>query len=183
MLVYTQRFSHSSLRVGRRTLKIDLKQHSALLEVKIDRLPDYTPEVFYLGFHAPVGERAPMTSLTGSCFRILEDQLPGTCRDFACIDGWLGYGEEIKWNWFARDSSLVCMGRPFPATRREGMPEDVRSFWAQVFDNSWDTNFDPNAWGQMTFRFDIALGNHADPQRYFEDNATDAIVMVRTRDN
>ena len=181
LLVYTQRFEHPSLRMGRRTLSIDLLSGSAQLEVKIDRLPDFDPEIFYIGFRAPIGDRPPMATLTGGCFRTLEEQMAGTCRDFICIDGWLGYGEDACWNWFARDSSLVCIGKPRPCTRMEGMPEDTRQFWAQVFDNSWDTNFDPNAWGRMIFRFDIDVGQHADPQRYFEENATEPVVMVTTR--
>lgn len=167
--------------MGRRTLRVDQKRHSALLEVKIDRLPNYAPEIFYLGFHAPVGTGLPEASLTGSRFRVLEDQIAGSCRDFICIDGWLGYGEAERWNWFARDSALVCVGNPRPSTRMEALPQNTRAFWAQVFDNSWDTNFDPNAWGKMVFRFDIALGDHADPRRYFEDEATDAVVMVSTK--
>lgn len=177
-LVYTQRFDHPSLRMGRRTLRVDLDRRCAHLEVKIDRLPDYTPEIFYIGFRAPVGDRPPEASLTGSRFRMLEEQIAGSCKDFVCIDGWLGYGEAERWNWFARDSALVCVGDPRPSTRTETMPADTRAFWAQVFDNSWDTNFDPNAWGKMVFRFDIASGDPAEPARYFEDDAAEAVVMV-----
>jgi len=181
LIVFTQRFSHPSLRLGRRTIEIDCETERALVTVKADRLPDFTPEIFYVGFEATVGDDLPTASMTGQSFVPLQDNLPGTCRDFFAIDGWLRYGGQDNWCWFARDTSLVCIGKPRPSTRLEALPENKREFWAQVFDNTWDTNFNPNAWGRMVFRFDIMNDVPMEPGAMLEANAADAVVMLRTK--
>lgn len=182
-LIFTQRFHHPSLRMGRRTLCVDLRTRRATLAVKIDRLSDFAPEIFYIGFRAPCGEDLPMASLTGQPFRPFADNLPGTCRDFFAIDGYLQYGSSQRWSWFARDSALVCIDSPRPCSRMEKTPEDVRSFWAQVLDSTWDTNFDPNPCGRMVFRFDLATDAPEHPLSFFEQLATEQMVMVHARED
>lgn len=182
MIIFTQKFAHPSLRLGRRTLMIDLCTRRIFIDLKVDRLADFTPEIFYVGFHAPVEKALPVATLVGQPFTPIADNLPGTCKDFFCIDGVLQYGSKVKWNWFARDTSLVCIGNPRPSTRRESLPEEPRDFWAQVFDNTWDTNFDPNVWGRMHFRFDIALDSAENPGEFFEALATEPVEMIYTRD-
>lgn len=182
LLIFTQRFSHPSLRLGRRTLEIDLCTRRATLTVKIDRPEDFAPEIFYIGFRAPCGEGVPEASLTGQSFRPFADALPGTCRDFFAIDGYLRYGEGAHWSWFARDSALVCVGPPRPCARSEAPPDDPREFWAQVLDNTWDTNFDPAPHGRMLFRFDVATDAPAAPLAFFEHLAAEPVVLVRARE-
>ena len=124
----------------------------------------------------------PEASLTGQPFRPFADALPGTCRDFFAIDGYLRYGEGAHWSWFARDSALVCVGPPRPCARSEAPPDDPREFWAQVLDNTWDTNFDPAPHGRMLFRFDVATDAPAAPLAFFEHLAAEPVVLVRARE-
>jgi hypothetical protein len=182
LITFTQRFSHPSLRLGRRTMTLDRVTGRAQVEVKADRLPDFEPEIFYVGFYAPVEDAEPQASLAGQPFRPGLDNLPGTCRDFFCVDGWLRYGRDPAWLWFSRDTALVAVGRPRPSERAGELPGDRREFWAQVFDNTWDTNFDANAWGRMSFRFDLAAEAPARPGEMFEALATECVVLVNARD-
>ena len=176
-VIFTQSFTHPSLRNGRRTLTVDCLTRRAQLCVKIHRLADFTPEIFYVGFNA-CAQGIPTASLAGQAFTPGADNLPGTNKDFFAIDGCLQYGTNNKWCWYARDSALVCIGAPRPSTRAD-FPEDAREFHAQIFDNTWDTNFNPNAWGQMEFRFDISNGSENFSS--FDARATPCIVIVQAK--
>ncbi len=180
LVIFTQPFTHSSLRRGRRTLVIDCVTRRARLTVKLDRQYDFTPEIFYIGFTAGI-DGLPAASLTGEEFVPFRDNIKGTNRDFFAIDGCLRYGEKNSWTWFAEDSVLVCIGEPRPSTRAE-MPENTVEFHAQVYDNTWDTNFKPNFCGAMEFRFDISVNPNDCGADCFEAYATPCITVVNTKD-
>jgi hypothetical protein len=83
--------------------------------------------------------------------------LPGTCRDYFAIDGWVHYAAPAgHWLWVSRDAPLVTFGAPQVKARRNDAPRDVDRVLAMIFDNFWYTNFVGDSHGAMEFHFDLA---------------------------
>ena len=76
--------------------------------------------------------------------------------DHYAIDGWISYPG--GWLLSCRDNALVSFGTAGAVERKtalNGRPEDI---FVRLFDNTWDTNFTPNACGRMVFRFTAVGG-------------------------
>jgi hypothetical protein len=90
-------------------------------------------------------------------FRVWEDQLPNTCRDYYGIDGWVSYsGDGGEHLWMSRDVPLVRFGTPRPGWNTKDIPEHPGRIYAYAFDNTWFTNFVADAHGAFEFQFDLA---------------------------
>jgi len=157
---YTQPLKHPRLKWLTRTLEIEKNAPHASLTVRLYRTSSELPEWFFIGSSlAGDGKVMPQASCGGVPFTPFTDQLPGTCRDYFGIDGWLAYpsgdGQRL---WISRDAPLVTFGeRPEPLLRRNAPPEMMNSIYAMVYDNTWLTNFLCDQHGIMEFRFDLLL--------------------------
>lgn len=90
-LIYTQRFTHPSLKYGVRTLEIRKDYPKVDINVEIDRLSNPDLEILYIDFPFPKNTVHPEASNGGIAFTPYTDQLKGTCTDFLAIDGWVRY--------------------------------------------------------------------------------------------
>ena len=99
----------------------------------------------------------PETSCGGVPFTPFRDQLPGTCRDYFAIDGWIHFATPAgHWLWVSHDAPLVTFGGPQTLARRSDPPQETNRVLAMIFDNFWYTNFVADSHGVMEFRFDLA---------------------------
>jgi hypothetical protein len=159
-VVYKQSLKHPRLKWLTRTLEIHKGQPRASLKVRLYRISSELPEWFFIGSSLAVdGTVMPQTSNGGVLFTPFDDQLPGTCRDYFTVDGWIGYTSgDTQRVWVSRDAPLVSFGsNPEPLLRRNSPPEAMNSIYAMVFDNTWLTNFLCDQHGIMEFRFDLVL--------------------------
>ena len=155
-LRFEQEVRHPALRYGRRILTVDRLNALVRLELRIDRRSSFDPELLLLRFRSPCEGRLPTVSNAGAAFRPFEEQLPGSCMDHYAIDGWISYPG--GWLLSCRDNALVSFGTAGAVERKtalNGRPEDI---FVRLFDNTWDTNFTPNACGRMVFRFTAVGG-------------------------
>ena len=169
---YTQALRHPRLSWATRRLELFNREPRARFTLKINRISSEAPEVFFLVFPLPCEGTPPRTSNGGLPFVPYEDQLPGSCRDYFPIDGWVHYGTENgDWLWFSRDAPLVTFGSPQVAARRTDRPQDTHRILARIFDNTWYTNFVADSHGVMEFQFDLVWRKPADGQVQMDDLA------------
>ena len=159
-IVYKQSLKHPRLKWITRTLEVHKAQPRASLKVRLYRISSELPEWFFIGSSLAVdGKVMPQTSCGGMPFTPFDDQLPGTCRDYFTVDGWIGYKSgDTERVWISRDAPLVTFGEnPEPLLRRNAPPEMMNSIYAMVYDNTWLTNFLCDQHGIMEFRFDLVM--------------------------
>ena len=159
-ICYKQSLKHPRLKWLTRTLELDKATPKARLTVRLYRTSSELPEWFFIGSSLAVDEKVmPLASCGDVPFTPFTDQLPGTCRDYFTIDGWLSYqsGNEQR-IWITRDAPLVTFGKmPEPLLRRSAPPEMMNSIYAMVYDNTWLTNFLCDQHGIMEFSFDLVM--------------------------
>jgi hypothetical protein len=169
-LIYTQPFRHPRLRWAVRIIELWKREPRARITLRFYRLSSDEPEFFYALFPLPCKGTLPRASCGGISFVPFSDQLPGSCRDYFAIDGWVEYATpEGHWLWVSRDAPLVTFGAPNIWTRRTSAPADTNRLLAILFDNSWYTNFVGNEHGAMEFQFDLAWRDGASDDLHIAD--------------
>lgn len=151
VLVYEQPVCHETLLYARRILTVNPVSRRVDLELRMDRKPDFAPQVLFLRFEAPANSGLPTISNAGCPFRPVEEQLPGSCMDFYAIDGWISYGS--SWLLNCVDNALVTFGDTSVVARKTEMMGPENRLFVRLVDNLWDTNFVANPVGLMNFRF------------------------------
>ena len=121
-VVYTQSLDHPRLLWATRQLEVWKGEPRARFTLRFNRISSEAPEVFYVVFPLPCESAMPQTSCGGVPFVPFRDQLPGTCRDYFAIDGWIHYATPAgHWLWVSRDAPLVTFGGPADAGPREAI--------------------------------------------------------------
>lgn len=157
-VLFTQKINHPRLKWATRQLEVWKGEARAKLTMRLFRTSSEAPETFYIAFPFPCESVLPETSCGDMPFVPVRDQVPGTCRDYYGIDGWIHYATPAgHWFWVSRDAPLVSFGdppqlRPAPGDQPQGMHRVL----AMVFDNFWFTNFVADSNGAMEFQFDLA---------------------------
>ena len=155
--LYTQVLHHPRLQWATRRLELWNRQPRARLTLRFNRISCEAPEWFFVAFSVPCEGVLPRTSNGGMPFVPYQDQLPGSCRDYFAIDGWVHYDTPHgNWLWVSRDAPLVTFGGQQALARRTDAPRDTHRVAAMVFDNHWFTNFVADSHGAMEFQFDLA---------------------------
>ncbi len=164
--VYTQWLRHPRLQWAVRQLEIWKHEPRARLTFRLRRTSSEAPEAFFIVSASPCEGTMPETSCGGVPFVPFADQLPGTCRDYFAIDGWVRYAAtEGQWLWVSRDAPLVTFGEPQVLARRTDPPKAMHRVLAMVFNNYWYTNFVGDSHGVMEFQFDLCWREKSDKTR------------------
>ncbi len=162
-VVYTQWLRHPHLQWAVRRLEIWKGEPRARLVFRMNRISSEAPEAMFVSFTLPCEGTLPKTSCGGLPFVPFADQLPGTCRDYFAIDGWVHYAApEGDWLWVSRDAPLVTFGQPQVLARRTDPPKAMHRVLAMVFNNFWYTNFVGDSHGVMEFQFDLCWRDKLD---------------------
>jgi hypothetical protein len=180
-ICYKQSLQHPRLKWLTRTLEIHKANPRASLTVRLYRTSSELPEWFFIGSSLAIdGKTMPQSSCGGVPFVPFVDQLPGTCRDYFGIDGWIGYMSGVTQRiWISRDAPLVTFGEnPEPLLHRSSPPEMMNSVYAMVYDNTWMTNFLCDQHGIMEFRFDLVLRNGNDSTAEFVESILSEPVFI-----
>ena len=160
---YTQVLRHSRLQWAARRLELWNREPRAHLTLRFDRISSEAPELFFVSFSMPCEGMLPRTSCGGMPFVPCQDQIPGSCRDYFSIDGWVHYeAPQGNWLWVSRDAPLATFGSPNALAQRKDAPQEPNRVLAMIFDNRWFTNFVANSHGAMEFQFDLAWKPAAD---------------------
>jgi hypothetical protein len=155
-IIYTQSLRHPRLGWAVRRLEIWKSDPQIRLDFKLYRKSSELPEVFLISFALPVEDVAPTVSNGGVPYKPYRDQIPGSCKDYFAIDGWVDY--ETKnghWIWATKDAPLVTFGQSDILAKTEKVPTSTNIVRAILFNNLWHTNFVDNAMGEMDFSFDL----------------------------
>ncbi len=156
-ITYTQVLHHPRLRWATRQLELWKHEPRARLTMRFNRISDEAPEWFFIDCPLPCNEGLPRAGNGGMPFVPYEDQLPGSCRDYFAIDGWLHYETPLgNWIWVSRDAPLVTFGDHQALARRKDPPKNPGRVMAMIFDNRWFTNFVGDSHGSFEFQFDLA---------------------------
>ena len=155
--VYTQILHHPRLQWATRRLELWNHEPRACLTLRFNRISSEAPEWFFMAFSVPCEGVLPRVSNGGLPFIPYQDQLPGSCRDYFAIDGWVHYETPHgNWLWVSRDAPLVTFGDHQALARRKDAPRETHRVLAMIFDNRWFTNFVADSHGVMEFQFDLA---------------------------
>jgi hypothetical protein len=155
-VVYTQTLSEASLGWVTRQLEIWRDEPRVRFELKFLRLSSELPEAIFASFPLPVEGAAPKTSNAGVSFLPYTDQIPGSCRDYFAVDGWVHYASSRgDWFWVSRDAPLITFGETNVLAKRIDAPEHTNRVLAMLFNNFWYTNFVANSNGEMDYQFDL----------------------------
>jgi len=164
-----QRLRHPRLQWAVRQIEIWKHEPRARLTFRLNRISSEAPEAFFIASPLPCAGTMPQTSCGGMPFVPFADQLPGTCRDYFAIDGWVHYAvPEGHWLWVSRDAPLVTFSEPQVLARRTDPPKDMHRVLAMVFNNYWYTNFVGDSHGVMEFQFDLCWREKMDGARVAE---------------
>jgi hypothetical protein len=164
--VFTQWLRHPRLQWAVRQIEIWKHEPRARLTFRLNRISSEAPEAFFIASPFPCAGTMPRTSCGGVPFVPFADQLPGTCRDYFAIDGWVHYAvPEGHWLWVSRDAPLVTFSEPQVLARRTDPPKDMHRVLAMVFNNYWYTNFVGDSHGVMEFQFDLCWREKMDGAR------------------
>jgi hypothetical protein len=110
----------------------------------------------FVHFRMACEDARPQATCGGRPFEPFHDQLPGTCRDYFGIDGWVQYTTpQGQWLWVSRDAPLVSFGGAQVLQHLTDPPKDLYHVAAMVFNNFWYTNFVGDSHGVMEFQFDL----------------------------
>ena len=154
--VYEQTLEHPRLQWMTRRLELWNNEPRARLTVRFHRTESEAPEIFFITCVLPSKGGIPTTSNGGLPFVPFVDQLPGTCRDYFSIDGWVRSESAAgRWLWVSRDAPLVAFGDHQVLARRTEPPKQPNRIMAMVFNNVWFTNFLADSHGAMEFQFDM----------------------------
>ncbi|MFV2070780.1 MAG: hypothetical protein ACC645_27750, partial [Pirellulales bacterium] len=181
--VFTQALRHPRLRWATRRLELHRKEPRARFTLRIHRIASESPEILFAVFPLPCEGTLPKTSTGGLPWTPFEDQLPGTCRDYFGIDGWVHYDTpEGDWLWASRDAPLVAFGAPQILARRTDPPQETHRVLAMLFNNRWYTNFVADSHGVMEFQFDVAwqsdLGGPREAEALAETLQSEPQVLI-----
>lgn len=155
-IVYMQSLKHPRLGWAVRRLEIWKSEPRLSLQFKLYRRSSEAPEAFFISFPLPVGNTAPVVSNAGVPYRPYEEQIPGSCKDYFAIDGWVDYETASgHWIWVSKDVPLVTFGQGTLLAKAVEAPPQTNIVQAMVFNNLWHTNFVDNAMGEMDFSFDL----------------------------
>jgi hypothetical protein len=155
-IVCTQTLRHPRLQWAIRQLEAWKTQPRVRLTLRFNRISSEAPEAFFVAFPLPCEGYLPRASGGGLAFVPFQDQLPGTCRDYFAIDGWVHYQTPRgNWLWVSHDAPLVAFGAPQLLARGQDTPRDAHRVEAMIFNSFWYTNFVADSHGVMEFRFDL----------------------------
>ena len=155
--VFTQPLKHGRLLWATRSVELFHAEPRARVSVRLHRTSSERPEWFLIGFALPTEGVLPVGSCGGMPFTLFADQLPGTCRDYFAIDGWLAYATPSgRYLWASRDVPLVRFEQPRPAWNVDQTPKSPGRVYAIALDNTWFTNFVADSHGALEFQFDLA---------------------------
>ena len=155
-IIYTQSLKHPRLGWAERRLEIWKSEPRIRLEFKLYRKSSELPEVFLVSFPLPVGDTPPTVSNGGIPYKPYREQIPGSCKDYFAIDGWVDYETTNgHWIWATKDVPLVTFGEGDILAKTVEAPANTNIVRAIVFNNLWHTNFVDNAMGEMDFSFDL----------------------------
>ena len=125
-IVYTQAIDHPRLLWATRQLEVWKGEPRARFTLRFYRISSESPEKFYVAFPLPCEGVMPETSCGGVPFTPFRDQLPGTCRDYFAIDGWIHFATPAgHWLWVSHDAPLVTFGGPQTLARRTDPPQET----------------------------------------------------------
>ncbi|HEY4378717.1 MAG TPA: hypothetical protein VGN01_00110 [Acidobacteriaceae bacterium] len=155
-IIYTQSLRHPSLGWAVRRLEIWKSEPRIVLDFKLYRRSSELPEAFFISFPLPVGNTPPVVSNAGVPFKPYQEQVPGSCKDYFAIDGWVDYETTTgHWIWATKDAPLVTFGEGTLLEKATEAPARTNIVQAMVFNNLWHTNFVGNAMGEMDFSFSL----------------------------
>jgi hypothetical protein len=179
-VIYRQTFSHPSLKRGLRVLEVWKAEPRVQLRYSIYRISSESPESFYASFPLPVAGARTTVSTGGVPYVPYADQLPGSCRDYFAIDGWVHYATPRgDWLWVSHDAPLVTFESPDLWARRKD-PRPTDRVLVNLFNNFWYTNFLANESGVFEYRFDLQWAPRiADPAGLAQTLGTEPWVVAR----
>jgi hypothetical protein len=155
-IIYTQSLKYPRLGWAVRRLEIWKSEPRIRLSFRLYRKSSELPEVFLISFPLPVGNVAPTVSNGGVPYKPYQEQIPGSCKDYFAIDGWVDYETETgHWIWATKDAPLITFGRANILAKTVEPPAQTNIIQAMIFNNLWHTNFVDNAMGEMDFSFDL----------------------------
>lgn len=155
-IVYRQFLRHPRLLWAFRQLEVWKNEPRARLTVRFNRISCEHPEVFFIVSPLPCESTNPQTSCGGHPFTPYFDQVPGSCRDYFGIDGWVHYTTPAgHWVWMSHDAPLVTFGSPQVRAKRSDAPQNLNRVLSMIFDNCWFTNFVGDSHGVMEFKYDL----------------------------
>jgi hypothetical protein len=177
-LIFTQPLRHPRLQWATRVVELWKREPRARFTLRLNRLSSVAPEIFYVAFPLPTGDVLPRLNNGGLPFTPFADQLPGTCRDYFAIDGWVDYATpDGHWLWVSRDAPLIAFGSSPTLAKLNAPPKDVHRLRAMIFNNFWYTNFAADEHGIMEFQFDLVWREKMDGSA---QELADALVVEPT---
>jgi hypothetical protein len=182
-LLYTQSLAHPRLGWAVRQIEIWKSQPRARFGLKIYRLSSEMPEAYFVSFPLPVEGSRPVVSNGGMPYEPYQEQIPGSCKDYFAVDGWVQYETPSgNWIWATRDAPLVTFGEPNLLAKITDEPKNTNRILAMIFNNLWHTNFVANAMGEMDFQFDVQwkseISKNSNVQDIGDTLVSDPVLLI-----
>jgi alpha-mannosidase len=172
---------------GCHRLQRELRIYSPLDRLDIiDRLEKQSvrqKESVHMAFPFAIPSGTLRLNLGRAIIRPEVDQIPGSCKDYFCVQGGLDVSnEKFGISWISLDAPLVEIGRMTDETLRE---KGVRSWrtkvgptqaiYSYIMNNYWHTNYKADQQGETTFRYSLK------PHRGFRSEDLARFGMERSR--
>ena len=181
---FEQSFFYPSLGWAKRILTVSNCEPRAQLVVRMRRLDNPQPEIYYLQMNVSDTKQLPVVSLVNHEFIPGQDQIPNSCMDYYTTDGWIRYSKgDTNWLINSQDAPMISIGKPNCFAKVNRLADNTEIPLFMLFDNTWDTNFVANECGRFVYKFDIRQAK----SKHLGKNEADAmsatpVVLVTMRD-
>ncbi len=143
----------------------------AVLRIRKRSCPDAEGILMALPFVTD-GDNETWIDKTGCVMRPGIDQLPGTCKEFWCLqNGLVRKGREFDLIIGSPDVPLVSFGEgnKGPVTRCDGQDTELNRSWicSRIMNNFWETNFAADLGGWHEFRYFVMAAPPDSPEEQF----------------
>ncbi len=123
---------------------------------RIDKQAVRTKEGVHIGFPFDIPEGVLRYDVAHGIVRPEADQLPGACKNFFSVVGWVDISNDQRGvTWATLDAPLIEIGE---LTAEKPWMSDIKpaqNFYSYVMNNYWHTNYKADQEGEVSFRYAV----------------------------
>ncbi len=123
---------------------------------RIDKQAVRTKEGVHIGFPFEIPEGVLRYDVAHGIVRPEVDQLPGACKNFFSVVGWVDISNDQRGvTWATIDAPLIEIGDITAEKPWMSEIKPARNFYSYVMNNYWHTNYKADQEGEVLFRYAV----------------------------
>ena len=153
---------------------------------RVDKQPVRTKEGVHIGFPFDVPEGVLRYDVAHGIVRPETDQLPGACKNFFSVVGWVDISNDQRGvTWATLDAPLIEIGDITAEKPWMSNIEPAQNFYSYVMNNYWHTNYKADQEGEVLFRYAVrphGVYNQLEAARFGIERRQPLVVLPASGD-